>query len=357
MTQAGATILIIGAGDLGLRISVGLSNDPLVREIVIAGRRQRGSQAAALLNDSSECPVRFRIADALNRSEIERLLKQLRPDLVIQCASLLSPWYISGRDSPAAAALRCAGFAAQLPAQLPIVRSVMEAVREVGFNCPVVNCSFPDLTHPILKCAELAPTIGAGNAAMIWRRIRSALRSLNSESVPLVRVVAHHVHVTSCILSQPPQSGSPRPRVFLEDSGRPAHDIAYMAPPLTSDRSLNALSAASSLPVIRSLLPGGAALRISTPAPFGLPGGYPVRIGDGVIDLDLPDGVELDEVIRFQHSCGRMDGVERILPDGTVAFTEEFRAIITPFSREMAEPLAPQDCLTRFQILKSVLGI
>ena len=52
-----------------------------------------------------------------------------------------------------------------------------------------------------------------------------------------------------------------------------------------------------------------------------------------------------------------MDGVERIESDGTVIFTEEFRAVVAPIAAELAEPLAPTEALARFRILKEVLEV
>ena len=47
----------------------------------------------------------------------------------------------------------------------------------------------------------------------------------------------------------------------------------------------NAVTAAATLPVLEALLPGAPPLRWSTPAPDGLPGGYPVT-HDFVPDLE-----------------------------------------------------------------------
>ncbi|HLJ14147.1 MAG TPA: hypothetical protein VKV15_06595 [Bryobacteraceae bacterium] len=348
-------ILIVGAGDLGSRIAGGLIHDTGVGLIVLAGRdSSRGTAFAALLNDCGEADVAFEPLDALRRSDTEKLLRCTRPDLIVQAAILLSPWYLAQRQEPAVRALLSAGFAAQLPAQSPIVRAVMEAVRATDFRGPVINCSFPDVTNPILKCLELEPTIGVGNAAMIARRVAARLRG-GQEVSPLVRVLAHHSQVTATIRSEPPRYGRSRPLVFLGEKGARADQLAYEGVPLNSDPSLNALSAASALPVIRALLPGARPARLSVPGPLGMPGGYPVKIESGQIELDLPPGLSANEAVLFQQRCAQEDGIDCIDRDGTVHFTEQLRAALSQIDPALAEPLSPSDAYTRFLLFRDRL--
>ncbi|HEX3559464.1 MAG TPA: hypothetical protein VHU19_09675 [Pyrinomonadaceae bacterium] len=359
-------ILIIGLGDIGRRLAAGLAQlgSKEVRELIVAGRCVAGGASlAALLAACGETVVRFAPLDAGRPSAIESLLRRERPDIVVQCASLLSPWYLSACRSEQAATLRAAGFAAQLPAQLPLVTNLMKAVRGTDFQGAVINCSYPDVTHPILARAELAPTIGLGNVSMILARIRAFLRerdaSVNEDGshadLPPVRVLAHHAHVTSTVLSQPQDGVELRPRVYLGEEMRRADELAYSAPPLLSNPSLNALSAASSLPVIRAFLPGSAPLHTSAPGPRGLPGGYPLLITNGQVELDLPPGLGLDEAVAFQHRCARLDGVEAISDDGTVIFTEATQEALRKLDPSLAEPLAPSQAEQRFRLIESLL--
>lgn len=169
-----------------------------------------------------------------------------------------------------------------------------------------------------------------------------------------VRVLAHHAHVTPVVLSQPPEDPNARPRVFLGEDGERADDLAYAEPPMRSERGLNALPAASALPLLRALL-GGPPVRTSAPAPFGLPGGFPVRVTEGRVDLDLPPGVDPEEAVAFQWRSARLDGVDSLEPDGTVHFTEEACQALAPFDPELAEPLAPGDAEERFRRLVRLL--
>ena len=62
------------------------------------------------------------------------------------------------------------------------------------------------------------------------------------------------------------------------------------------------------------------------PAPNGLPGGYPVRLSQRGVELDLPERLRQDEAIAVNERAARFDGIERIEPDGTIVFTGDVAA-------------------------------
>ncbi|MGW1376193.1 hypothetical protein ACWD6P_18250 [Streptomyces sp. NPDC002446] len=93
--------------------------------------------------------------------------------------------------------------------------------------------------------------------------------------------------------------------------------------------------------MLDAVLPGAAPLRWSTPAPGGLPGGYPVRITDRSVSLDLPSGLTQDEAVAYNERMGRADGVERIDTDGTVHFTEATHEALAPLAPDLTAPLPP----------------
>src|SRR5258706_8065950 len=111
------------------------------------------------------------------------------------------------------------------------------------------------------------------------------------------------------------------PRVYVGEEGTRADELAYGAPKMALGVGYNHVTAAAALPVLLALLPDAEPLRWSTPAPFGLPGGFPVRIDGGSVELDLPPGVDLDEATAFCQRVAHRDGVDRIDADGTVHFT------------------------------------
>ena len=172
--------MIIGVGDVGYRFAAGLAEDETVGHLVLADTpASAGGEHAGMLSSCYDTIVRFHPLDATRQDQVEKLLRAEKPDLLVQSASLLGPWATLGRQDHAALAVQAAGLGIQLPAQLPILMTVMQAARAVGFSAPIANISFPDVTHPILHKLDLAPTIGLGNVSM--HHVRGAGR-LESES-------------------------------------------------------------------------------------------------------------------------------------------------------------------------------
>ena len=83
------------------------------------------------------------------------------------------------------------------------------------------------------------------------------------------------------------------------------------------------------------------------PAPKGLPGGYPVQISSGKIEVHLPSQWRPDDAIEAMNQCHKLDGVDSIEPDGAVHFTSEAREILqaeTGFT--LPKLMAPNDIQT-----------
>ena len=342
----GANVLLLGGGDAGLKIADGLLRLGGVERLAIADRS--AARAAAdidLLNSCHAALVRFAEIDALDTSALEALLRRERPDLIVQAASLISPWSIIGRDHPTAGTLAAAGIGIQLPMQLPIVLSLMTAVRELGLEIPVANLSMPDIIHPVLGTRGLQPTIGLGNVSILQLRCLSAWKQREQQAAttagPLLRLVGHHCQVYDVMQARAPQQAQDRVRVFIGDEEVTHNDLAYRGRPVSPGRVYNQITAAAALPVLASLLPGAAPLRFSAPAPLGLPGGYPVRIEEQRPALDLPAGLDLAEAVSCNQRFGRRDGIEAIDEQGTVVFTGAARRAVSQLDPGLAEPL---DC-------------
>lgn len=288
-------------------------------------------------------PVRAATVDGLDSEALRVLIEREQPDLIVQCASLMSPWALHKRSDDLAGALRASGFALQLPAQLPVITALMRAVRESGRPCPVVNCSFPDVTHPILAAQGLAPTIGVGNAGMVLGLARAAL----GPGPRRLRVLAHHAHVAAVTGADRARLRAPAPRVFVGEQEMADTSFLFEGAPIPPNRELNALSATHALAIIDAMLPGGAPLETAAPGPLGLPGGWPVRIEGGRITLDLPHALDQAACIAFQHACARADGIDHIAADGTVHFTDQLKGCLPAAWRHLALPLHPESAIAR----------
>lgn len=353
-----ARVLVIGPGDMGTRIAAGLAATPGVHELVLAGvPAAAGDDAVGMVRSTSDVAARFVDADCTDQSVVEALLADAGSDVIVQCASLMSPWALVDRTDDVARAIAMAGLAVMLPMQLPVVRAVMSAARATGFAGPVANLSFPDVTNVILDRLGVAPTIGLGNVTMQLLRVRGALRAeLGPDAeLPLVRVIGHHNQVYPVMRAEPPADTDDRVRVFLGEDGARADHLAYLGHPYAAGVVYNQVTAAACVRVIEALLPGAPATRISAPAPLGLPGGYPIVIDDGAIRLDLPPGQVLDEAAAWQSSIARKDGVDSIAADGTVTFTERARDAVAEVAPWLTEPLHPDDALERAARIRDLI--
>jgi len=276
-------LLVIGAGDLGARRLRGMAASGAAGEIVLAGRDAvRGEQVAGIAGSFADGVCRFAPVDATKQEQLEDLLAATQPDVVVQCASLLSPWALGGRDDAVAEAIRSAGLAVALPMQLPIIHATMRAARAVGFTGPVANLSFPDVTNVVLGRLGLAPAVGLGNASMVALPVRAALRAERGADapLPLVRVIGHHAELFGVMAAEEPADPARRFRVFLGEEGERNDALAYRGYPLPRGSILNEVTAPAAQQVITALLPGQPSARLSVPAPLGLPGGFPVPVMD-----------------------------------------------------------------------------
>ncbi|MGI5131143.1 hypothetical protein ACQEVB_30370 [Pseudonocardia sp. CA-107938] len=353
-----STVLVIGVGDLGERLAAGLAGNPAVGRLLLAGRSVPAVAAAATtVLSSHDCLVEPVRLDALRVEDVASLLATSRPDLVVQCASRRSPWELVGRDDPAARAVAAAGIALRLPYQLAVPHALMRAAREAGFSGPIANLSLPDVTGPVLAALGLAPTIGLGNASVIQLRARAAWRATHPDAAkaPLIRVIGHHAHVYGVMQADPPTDPDHRCRIYVDEQGNRDDDLAYQAPGLAPGQRYNHVTAAAALPVLAALLPDAPPLRWSAPAPHGLPGGYPVRIHNRTVALDLPPGVTAEEAIAFNQRMSNGDGVDHITAAGTVHFTPACQEAVADIAPELAEPLPIDEIDTRAARLDDVL--
>ena len=347
------TVLVLGLGDLGRRIAVGMACSSRTGSIVLAGRDCEVTRShVRMITACTSKQVQHNTVDGLDSVALRELIERVQPRVIVQCASLLSPWNLHERTDRLAGAMRKAGFALQLSAQLPVVTALMRAVRASGIPCAVVNCSYPDVTHPVLAAQGLAPDIGIGNAGMVLGLVRAAL---GPQAQP-VRVLAHHAHVGPIVSATRTSLLTCVPRVFVGEREVSNIDFLFAGQSIAMNRELNILSAAHALAIIDAMLPDARALETSAPGPLGLAGGWPVRIVNGHISLDLPKVVSQSECNAFQQIAARADGIERIDSDGTTHFTEWLREQLPADHRNLALPLHPDAALERHRQLKRALN-
>ena len=327
----GATVLVIGLGDLGTRVFDALARLPEIERLVGAGRdEERGRARAgqtALVATLAGGPrhVEFEPLDLDEIAATASLLRRLDPDVIATAASRHTWWRPFADERVADLP-----FGVWLPLQVVLVRRLMEARREAGVGTPVVCLPYPDGVGPALAPLGLAPELGAGNVAETAPKLAllAAREAGVADDEVRVRLVMHHAAQRVAFHSlrhdrsdEPPWAAE----VLVRDEPLPHEEVArlFRAPwPLPQGRETHELSAAATAHTVRALL-REEQTAAHAPAPNGLPGGYPVRISRHGVELDLPPGLPLAEAVALNERAAAFDGIERIEPDGAIVFTAD----------------------------------
>jgi hypothetical protein len=332
-------LLVVGAGSLARATCLALSaldtaeaplvtvvgRDPArVREVctvaamraAVAGRGARFAGAALALDSPP---------DALT-SGMAELMAQQPLDAVLVAASSQSPWERLTAPSAWTRLVRRAGFGVTLPFQAQVALAVSRAAA-----VPVVNACFPDAVNPLLAELGAAVTAGVGNVGLLAAAAQAALGRPDQEGLALL---AHHLHLHA--------PDHPDQEAVAVLDGQPRADVAQLlAGVRAADRpGLNAVTGALAAQLLVDLA-SGATRDTHLPGVLGLPGGYPVRVRDGGVELRLPEGWPLERALAAQRDWSRRDGV---LVDGArVEFGPAAREALAPWVPELADGFATAD--------------
>jgi hypothetical protein len=311
-------VVVVGSGSLAKSIcySAAAVVAAPATVTVVARSDEKATEICYMANAraarSAGIPVRFRPlpADLGSPQAIAEILAETRPRVLLGCASYQSPW--EGLHAPSAwtALLQGAGFGVTLPLQAALAIELARAVERVSPETLFLNASFPDAVNPILRALDLPVLSGIGNVATIAATLQDALGLPDQRRL---QVLAHHWHLHT------PDDPSEEARAWLD--GEPLADVTRLlaAQRATPRCELNAVTGHAAALFLRDLLMG-AETRTSLPGPQGLPGGYPVRVVGGRVELDLPEGVTRDEAIAWNQRFALRDGVV-VSPEGDVWFS------------------------------------
>ncbi|MHA1713517.1 MAG: NAD-dependent epimerase/dehydratase family protein [Candidatus Ranarchaeia archaeon] len=338
MPDASISILVTGgAGQLGAAVVRQLIYQPKIKEIIIAdqdeeaGRRLTYNARSIGLMIRNSPDIRFLTHDLTDLDATVDILKTSQPDIIIHTATLLSSYYylpilrMTGAHN---------GFNDPLPGHtvakdLALTYTLMKAVKsaDLAESPYIINASFPDNVNYILGKIGLAPTIGAGNVDVLVYMIRILIADqigVQPSQVQL-NMVAHHA------LENHPESTTPfYLQVFIAGKDRTAefdsvklvqkavHSVLLWGKGITL---LNENTAANIIKNVWAFVDDWGSIEY-IPGPNGLPGGYPVRIGKNDVEVVLPDNITLEEAIEINKRGMYLDGIQDVLADGTVIFSD-----------------------------------
>lgn len=334
-------LLLVGAGNLCLQI-LKILRPKNQFEFVVLGRNEESTlrlcnlvalSCAQLGQFISIKPV---IADLTEIDKVSRLLREEAPDILVNCASLQSWRVITGLPKLTFEQLDQAQFGPWLPMHLTLMHYLMQAVKASGISAKTVNAAFPDAVNPILSRIGLAPDIGVGNVANLIPAVRfSIARLLECEPADVqVRLYAQHYFSHYVPRGGLPPRASYRLLYEVRDRPEvtrlPAESVFSTVK--AEFRRLGGvdgqfLTACSAVTVIEGLFSPTPVL-VHAPGPLGLPGGYPVWLHDGQIDVQFSDACPQDEAVRINAICQSQDGIDEIHCDGSVTFNPQCMAIM-----------------------------
>ncbi len=326
------TILIVGSGSLARAISYSLAlllSRP--HRVVVCARSMNQlndilyvSRAKAA---SIQSPVTFdAIQFEAESGNAGKLLSSIQPDVVVNCASYYSPWEDIHQPSLWTQMLRNAGFGFTLPLQSAFAIRFAKAL--AGHSRPVlfINACYPDAVNPLLRTLNLPVFCGVGNIALLAATLRSSLGLMPQQCL---QVIAHHLHLYM------PQPGVDEAQAWVD--GKRCDNVSSL---LVSQRTSNGLEVNKAIGctaavLLRDIIEGRD-VETHVPGPFGLPGGYPVRVVGTHMELNLPPGLSESDAIEWNERIAVADGV-KILSHGDVELGENTKHALRQYLPQIAD--------------------
>lgn len=315
-------IVLIGTGSLARAFCYSIANAKfLVKKrikVVIVGRDIEKVKKISVIANSraaiTSTDILFIPKEASFDSEasIENIITKFTPKIVLQMASLQSPWEFNNQKSTWVSLINNSGFALTIPFQAFLTIKLARIIKKTGLSIHFVNACYPDLVNPILKFLGYNVTCGVGNVSIIESVIRSVKNSYRKMNIS---ILGHHVHLTQ-------KTNIPleyrKPRVWGDDINYDLVDLALNQIRSIKDDELNQLTGLISAQTILNLLKPEYTL-YNIPGPNGLPGGYPVLMSSQGVILNLPNKISEEEAVLWNLECSKYDGAS-IDKDGFIKF-------------------------------------
>lgn len=327
-----ATILIVGSGSLARAISYSLalllsrphrvivcarSRDQLNEIVYVSRAKAAGAQS----------PVKFDSVEFDAESgDAGKLLSSLQPDILVNCASYYSPWEWIHQPSTWTQLLRRAGFGFTLPLQAAFAIRFAKAVAAHPRPVLFINGCYPDAVNPLLRALALPVFCGIGNIALVATSLRSSLSLTPGQRL---QVLAHHLHLYT------PKPGVEEAQAWID--GKHCRNVTSL---LTSQRTssgleVNKVIGSTAAVLLRNII-DSRDVETHVPGPFGLPGGYPVRVMGARMELNLPADLSECEAISWNERIAVADGV-KILSNGNVEFGENTKLAFRQYLPQISD--------------------
>jgi hypothetical protein len=329
-------ILILGTGPFAQRIACDLAAAATKpTRVAVAGRntfRLAWIQTAARARaEMFARPVTVKVheMDLGGSGRVAELLAGLRATVVVQAASLQPASVISGPGNGWTRLVSEGGLSATAVFQAVLTSRVARTLAQVSPHSHLINCCFPDVANGIVAAMGLLVDCGIGNIAILAHAFAGML---DRDPRPRLQMLCHYQNIAAWRRAPALRSG-PSARVWLD--GAEVADVyaRFAAAQLTPEPVID-ISGASGVTLMLAMA-HGRDWSGHVPGPMGLPGGYPIALKGGRIDLDLPQGIDREAAIawnvRFEEEKGLV-----VDPGGRVRYTGRLHDALMAESADMA---------------------
>lgn len=336
-------MVLCGTGTFAARILFDLAaaaSRPL--SVVVAGRnafrlawlRTAANARAAMFGTGVR--VHDHLLPTLSTDSVADLLNALRPSVVVNTASAQGGRVVTARPDGWTRLTQQAGLGISAILQARLSLYVARAVAAAAPNAYFVNCCYPDVVNGMIAAAGLPITCGIGNVAILAH----AFAGLLGPGHGRLQLLAQHAALAAFRRPVAERADSAAPRVWLD--GQELDQVMQrFAPVQLAVEPVIDISGASGVPLFLAMI-DGTTWQGHVPGPTGLPGGYPVVLRNGALDLDLPPGLSREAAIDWNAAFEERDGV-MVTGDGRVRYTGRVEATLHAVSPDVADGFMMQD--------------
>lgn len=273
---------------------------------------------------------------SFSTESVGQLLRDRRPRVVANTASIQGGRTVTDKPDPWTQVTREAGLGVTAVLQAKLSLDISAAMASAAPSAFFVNCCYPDVVNAMIAAAGRPIASGIGNVAILAQAFAGAL----APERPRLHLLAQHAALSAFRREAHERAGKAPLRLWI--AGEEVTDIytRFAAVKLASEPVID-ISGASGAPLIAAMALGDA-WNGHAPGPNGLPGGYPVRLADGKLTLDLPPGLEDDAAIAWNRAFEEANGVV-VGDEGFVRYTGKVEAALRRISATLAAGFAMRD--------------
>lgn len=303
-------VLVSGTGSFAARIvfDIAATATSPVRVVVAGRNRERLNWLTVAANARAVIfgrPAIFRAfeVDFLALDASARLIAAASPKVIIQAASVQTSAVIAKTGDGWSKLVAEGGLSATAVSHALISSRVAAAITASGKPIGLINCCFPDVVNGIIQAMGYEVVSGMGNVAILSSVFAGARRLAEPGRI---KVLAHYQNLAPFRRKADERGGTP-PRVWIDDTEVADVYAEFADVKLTLEPAID-ISGASGVPLALAMADGTDWVG-HTPGPHGLPGGYPVRLQDRRLALDLPAGIGVEEAVAWNAAFEQHSGL------------------------------------------------